>query len=135
MAELVRCPLDERRTILELAEAARIPRPFLGKILSELARHGLVDSQRGPGGGFRLGRSAQDISMFEVVDAIDRVTEAPRCAMGGGDCLEEDPCPIHEAWIQLQQRILAFLRGVSVADLAAAGPRLVTTATTEQQTG
>jgi Rrf2 family iron-sulfur cluster assembly transcriptional regulator len=132
MAELVRCPPNERRTIRELAETASIPMPFLGKILGELARQGLVDSQRGPGGGFRLSRAANRISMFEVVDAIDRVTASPRCAMGGGPCEPDEPCPIHHAWSDLQDQIRDFLRNVTLADLAAAGPRLYPQKATDQ---
>jgi Rrf2 family protein len=91
---------------------------YLGKVLQLLSREGLVLSQKGLGGGFRLARSADAISLYEVVDPIEHVSRWSGCFMGQGECTDRDPCAVHNQWKVLRENYLRFLMETSIADLS-----------------
>ena len=71
---------------------------YLGKLLQALSHHGLVVSQKGMGGGFRLGREPQTITLLDVVEPIDHVSRWGGCFLGGGRCADSAPCAVHQRW-------------------------------------
>jgi len=95
------------------------PRNYLGKLLQTLAGEGLVESQKGKGGGFRLARSPASISVIEVVEPIDRVSRWSDCFLGRGRCSDDSPCAVHDRWAAVRDVYLDFLRETTIADLAA----------------
>jgi Rrf2 family protein len=97
-----------------------IPAHFLAKILQELARDGFLKSSKGPGGGFRLGQPAEDISMLRIVEAVDGAGCLDRCIGGSPECNDRAACPMHDSWSALRSRIIGYLGGTSAADLAKA---------------
>ncbi len=103
-----------------IAEALETPRHFLAKILQQLARNGLLKSYRGPTGGFVLGRAPEDITLLDIVDALEAITWYKRCAVGLAECSDEMPCPLHESWKGLREQVMDYLRSRTVADLATA---------------
>ncbi|MCP3906284.1 MAG: Rrf2 family transcriptional regulator [Planctomycetes bacterium] len=106
-----------RVSATEIADACGQPRPFVAKILSQLAGAGLVTGWRGPRGGFALTRPPDRIQLGEVVHHFeDRVDEDPRCPFGGGICGTGDPCPLHDKLTGLQSALDRLL-GSSLADL------------------
>jgi Rrf2 family protein len=107
----------------KVAEAEGIPSSFLAKVLQKLAKEGLLRSSKGPGGGFALGRPASSISVREVVDAVDGLTAIESCCMGLDACKDEEPCPLHEAWSQVQERIFYLIDNTTLEDLAKGGPK------------
>jgi Rrf2 family protein len=70
------------RAAKEIAEAGKIPPGYVSKVLQDLARAGILDSRRGPSGGFRLSRDAADISILEVINAVDPIRRITRCPLG-----------------------------------------------------
>jgi Rrf2 family transcriptional regulator, iron-sulfur cluster assembly transcription factor len=103
----------------EIAAAIGAPRNYLGKLLKTLADAGLVESQKGKGGGFRLTRSAAKISVFEAVEPIERVSRWSGCFLGRKRCSDKAPCVVHERWGTVRDAYLEFLKQTTIADLAA----------------
>jgi Rrf2 family transcriptional regulator, iron-sulfur cluster assembly transcription factor len=77
-----------------------------------------VRSVRGPGGGYHLGRDASEISVAQVIEAVNETTDATRCK-GQGDCQGGETCLTHHLWTDLSDQIRAFLHDISLADLVA----------------
>lgn len=97
----------EPRTAKQLAADTKVPRPYLSKILQSLVRAGLLTSQRGVGGGFRLGRDLERVTLLDIVQAVDpleRIRECPLGLAGHGPNL----CPLHRtldaAFAEIERR-------------------------------
>ncbi len=99
--------------------AARIsaPRNYLGKLLKRLAETGLLESQKGKGGGFRLARDPSSISLFEIIDPIEHLDRWEGCFLGRPECSAQNRCSVHEKWQHVRQQYLAFLRETTLAEL------------------
>jgi Rrf2 family iron-sulfur cluster assembly transcriptional regulator len=113
--------LNERRGPIRLAaisERQGISLSYLEQLFAHLRRRELVRSVRGPGGGYRLKREAREISVAEVIAAVNEDTDATRCG-GKGDCQEGDTCLTHHLWMDLSDRIRDFLTDITLADLVA----------------
>jgi Rrf2 family iron-sulfur cluster assembly transcriptional regulator len=111
--------INEARGPIRLAAISRrqgISLSYLEQLFAHLRREGLVRSVRGPGGGYRLRRDAASISVAEVIAAVNEDTDATRCG-GKGDCQEGEICLTHHLWMDLSERIRAFLDAISLADL------------------
>ena len=103
----------------EIAGDIDAPRNYLGKLLKTLADEGLVESQKGKGGGFRLARSPASISLIEAMEPIDRVSRWSDCFLGRAVCSGDSPCAVHDRWAEVRDVYLDFLRETTIADLAA----------------
>ena len=89
---------------------------YLEQLFAKLRRRKLVTSVRGPGGGYRLGRSGQDIHVAEIVDAVNESLDTTKCG-GKGDCQQGEICLTHHLWQDLSDQIHTFLSNISLADL------------------
>ncbi len=89
---------------------------YLEQLFAQLRRRGLVQSVRGPGGGYHLGKPADSINIAEVIDAVNETTDATRCG-GTSDCQNGETCLTHYLWMDLSEQIRDFLGDISVADL------------------
>ena len=83
-----------------------------------MRRQGLVTSVRGPGGGYKLARNFADISVAEIINAVDEQIDATHCG-GQENCKDEGRCMTHDLWTALNTKILDYLAGVSLADMVA----------------
>jgi Rrf2 family iron-sulfur cluster assembly transcriptional regulator len=113
--------LNETRGPIRLAaisERQGISLSYLEQLFAHLRREELVRSVRGPGGGYRLQRAAEEISIAQVISAVNEDTDATRCR-GKGDCQEGDTCLTHHLWMDLSDRIRDFLSDITLADLVA----------------
>ncbi|ABB32160.1 transcriptional regulator, BadM/Rrf2 family [Geobacter metallireducens RCH3] len=115
---LAQLPPGKVALISEIAEATDVPQTFLAKILQSFAKIGIVQSFRGAGGGFMLGRSASRITLREVVEAVEGPILPNRCLIGSGTCERDSTCGVHPVWRQVQQRVVEVLDGVTIEDLA-----------------
>jgi Rrf2 family transcriptional regulator, iron-sulfur cluster assembly transcription factor len=104
----------------DIATEAGMPAPFLAHILQTLARAGLLQSSKGPGGGFRLGQPAAEVSLMRVVEAVDGPGRYQHCPAGLAACDSKALCGMHDSFQPLRSRIIDYLEGTSVADLAKA---------------
>ena len=104
----------------EIASSEGIPQAFLSKILQNLVQNGLVRSQKGPGGGYVLGRPAGQITLRDVLVAVDGV-ERPeeRCLFGNSECNSMVACPVHEAWSRVRAQFDETIGSLTVRELAA----------------
>ncbi len=93
-----------------------ISQSYLEQLFAQLRRRGLVQSVRGPGGGYHLGKPADSINIAEVIDAVNETTDATRCG-GTSDCQNGETCLTHYLWMDLSEQIRDFLGDISVADL------------------
>jgi Rrf2 family protein len=101
----------------DIAREEDLPQPFLSKILKILSSRNILHSVRGPGGGFRLARSADEISLLDIVEAIDGLSQFDECALGWKTCQDDNPCPLHTSWKQMRLGLRDYLAKSSVSDL------------------
>ena len=102
----------------EIATRQEISLSYLEQLFARLRRKGLVQSARGPGGGYRLARAAAETSIADIVLAVDEPLRATRCAEQGAGCmLKGERCLTHDLWEDLGDRIEAYLASVSLADV------------------
>ncbi len=117
LAALAELPPGAYAGAAEIAEQIGAPRNYLGKLLKTLADAGLVESQKGKGGGFRLARQPEEISILDLVEPIDRVSRWSGCFLGGSRCSDNAPCAVHERWGKVRDLYLRFLGSTTLADL------------------
>jgi Rrf2 family iron-sulfur cluster assembly transcriptional regulator len=103
-------------TLADIAKRQGISLSYLEQLFAKLRRNGLVDSVRGPGGGYNLASDPSEISVADIVLAINENIDARRCA-GKANCDGDERCLTHELWESLSIRISDFLSGISLADL------------------
>jgi Rrf2 family transcriptional regulator, iron-sulfur cluster assembly transcription factor len=103
-------------TLADIARRQGISLSYLEQLFAKLRRSGLVDSVRGPGGGYNLARSPAQISVAEIIVAINENIDATRCG-GERNCQGDEPCLTHELWEELSGRIYDFLKSITLADL------------------
>jgi len=101
----------------DMAEQLGIPAPFLGKVLQPLVTRGILHSQRGRSGGFRLDRPAAQILLVQIVEAEENLAPANVCLLGQHKCDEANACPLHEMWMKTANGFHEKLRGTSLQDL------------------
>jgi Rrf2 family iron-sulfur cluster assembly transcriptional regulator len=104
-------------SLAEIAQAQQLSLAYLEQLFGPLRRAGLVASARGPGGGYRLARAAERVSISEIVNAVDEPIHATRCEEGGPGCLAGQRCLTHDLWAELGDQIRLFLEGVTLADV------------------
>lgn len=103
----------------DIAEALKVPRNYLSKILHGLTRAGLLDSTRGPKGGFVLSRPPDTITLAEAIGPFDDIASHSGCLLGRDRCSDANPCPAHTVWRDVSTRLRAFLNENTLASLPA----------------
>ena len=106
--------------LASIAERQQISRPYLEQLFARLRRQGLVSSVRGPGGGYQLANPATELSVADVVIAVDEPLRATRCSGAGAGCMKGGArCLTHDLWDETGRRIYDYLASVSLADVLA----------------
>ena len=105
-------------TLSDISLRQDISLSYLEQLFARLRRCELVQSVRGPGGGYRLGRDTHKIAVVDIIDAVDESVDATRC-QGQGNCQQGEICLTHHLWEDLSQQIHDFLSSISLADLMA----------------
>ena len=104
-------------TLAAISQRQQISLSYLEQLFGKLRRHNLVESTRGPGGGYTLGRKANEISVADIILSVDEPIDATHCA-GKENCLgETGRCMTHELWTALNQRRIDFLNSVNLQKL------------------
>ena len=106
------------RSAQEVSERSRLELPTVSKLLKQLARAGLVASQRGVHGGYRLARAAGEISVADIVAAIEGPFGMTECSAHQGQCGYESHCGVRSNWRRISLAIETALKSVSLADMA-----------------
>jgi Rrf2 family protein len=102
----------------EIAEAEGLPAPFLAKIFQKLARHGVLDAERGPGSGYALRGTPTETRVSKVFEAIEGPQALKRCLLWGGHCCETAPCPLHHRLEGFGAELDETLGAITLADFA-----------------
>ena len=103
-------------TLSAVSERQKISLSYLEQLFGKLRRHGLVESVRGPGGGYNLARASEQISVADVILAVDEPIDATQCG-GNENCHDDKRCMTHDLWAGLNAHLFAYLRGVTLAEL------------------
>ncbi len=103
-------------TLADIAKRQGISLSYLEQLFAKLRRSGLVDSVRGPGGGYNLAMEPSKISVAEIIVAINENIDATRCG-GEKNCHGDEKCLTHQLWEDLSTRIYEFLSGITLGDL------------------
>ena len=105
-------------TLAAISERQRISLSYLEQLFGKLRRHTLVRSVRGPGGGYHLALAAGEISVAEIINAVDESLDATMCG-GRENCLDDKRCMTHDLWATLNAKMHDYLSSVTLADLVA----------------
>jgi Rrf2 family iron-sulfur cluster assembly transcriptional regulator len=119
MADLARREHEAARAVAlaDIAARQEISLSYLEQLFARLRRKGLVTSARGPGGGYRLARTADETSIADIVHAVDEPLRATRCGAGKGCMTKGEKCLTHDLWADLGAHIESYLSSVSLADV------------------
>ena len=105
--------------VVNLADISRrqdISLTYLEQLFSKLKRHELIESARGPGGGYRLAHDIEDISIAKIIYAVDEPVDVTRCG-GQQNCQGDERCLTHDLWMELNRHVSDFLNGITLGDL------------------
>ncbi len=114
---LARLGNNERAATSTVAEEQHIPPSFLAKIISQLSIAGLLHTSRGARGGVTLAREPKDISLLEVIEAIDGPIQLNECVGEDALCAFNDDCPLQPVWSEAQNELVKRLKGTNFAHL------------------
>src|SRR6476661_1499239 len=103
-------------TLAAVSERQKISLSYLEQLFGKLRRHGLVESVRGPGGGYNLSRAPETVAVADIIVAVDEPIDATQCA-GRENCLDDRRCMTHELWAGLNNHIFTYLRSITLAEL------------------
>jgi len=103
-------------TLSLISERQGISLSYLEQLFAKLKKSELVSSARGPGGGYRLSRSAAEISIGQIIRAVDESVDARKCA-GKANCHGGEQCLSHELWTDLSATIDSFLKSITLQDV------------------
>ena len=109
---------EKKAGIKEISEKLEIPSPFLGKILQMLAKHHVLQSTKGPHGGFSLDKPAMDISVMEIIEIIDGTDAFDTCVVRTEKCSVDAPCSMHDTISPLRREMKRIFETETIADLA-----------------
>lgn len=121
----VRCVLylskeyDRMASVSEISKHMHIPKSFLAKILQGLVKAGIVESSRGIKGGFQLAKGPKEISLLDVIEAIEGPVAMNRCAIDKRLCNLSNTCSVHPVWIEIRKEVEKRLRHYSFEKLKA----------------
>ncbi len=110
-------PQEGRARTHEIAQRQGIPPALLAKLVPLLVRAGLLDSQRGARGGLFLAREASEISLLEIIEAIEGPIALNRCTTHPTQCEHTENCPVYPVWQQAQSRLVHLLETTTLGDL------------------
>lgn len=115
---LAQQPPGQLTLLSDIAQAQDLPPAFLGKILKELVRAGILRSARGPTGGYGLIYPPEEITLLGVKEVLEGTASLDRCAVGLDPCTDDTPCPLHETIKPLRRAIRTYLAQTTIADVS-----------------
>ena len=103
-------------TLAGISQRQKISLSYLEQLFGKLRRHELVESTRGPGGGYTLARPAKEVTVADIIFAVDEPLDATNCG-GSANCKDEGECMTHELWTSLNKKMIEYLDSVSLGEL------------------
>lgn len=108
---------DQRTATSKVAQAQRIPPSFLAKIISQLSIAGLLQTSRGARGGVNLARGPKEVTLLEVIEAIDGPILLNECVSENSTCTRYDDCPLRPVWCDAQEELISRLKNTNFQSL------------------
>ena len=108
---------ERRFSVNVLHRELNIPYKYLGRLMSKLSQAGLVKVEQGKYGGFQLARELHKIYLYEIVGVVEGLDDYDRCILGFAQCSNENPCPLHFKWVEIQSKLKELMYNTSLADL------------------
>lgn len=108
---------DQPTVVDEIAQEMSIPKSFLSKIVQKLSRAAILESFRGSKGGFKLARKPAEISLLDVIEAMQGTAAANKCAVDKAQCNLSCTCIVHPVWIELRKQTEDYLRRINFENL------------------
>ncbi|HYA19611.1 MAG TPA: Fe-S cluster assembly transcriptional regulator IscR [Burkholderiales bacterium] len=105
-------------TLSEISDRQKISLSYLEQLFGKLRRHALVESVRGPGGGYCLAKKMDQVSVADIILAVDEPIDATQCG-GKENCRDDQKCLTHDLWAALNERIFDYLQSVKLSQLVA----------------
>ena len=105
-------------TLAGISERQKISLSYLEQLFGKLRRHALVDSVRGPGGGYCMAKPLEEVSVADIILAVDEPIDATQCG-GRENCRDDQRCMTHDLWTSLNSRIFDYLASVKLSELVA----------------
>jgi Rrf2 family protein len=109
---------DKKVGLQEVSERLNIPHHFLGKIMQDLVRHGIIDSTKGPSGGFFVNAATLDVPLIDILKITDGNLVFNQCALGITRCNAQSPCPLHDDFASCRNGMIQSLAEKTVGILA-----------------
>jgi Rrf2 family iron-sulfur cluster assembly transcriptional regulator len=109
-------------TLASISERQKISLSYLEQLFGKLRRHNIVIAMRGPGGGYSLARPGAQISVADIIVAVDESVDSTRCG-GRADCLDDKQCMTHDLWAGLNETLNRYLAGVSLQQIIEGQPK------------
>jgi len=103
--------------VKDICELANTPESFTAKILQNLVRRDIISSKKGPSGGFYISRKLEDITLFDIVDAIDGDAVFKKCGLGLSQCNAAPPCPLYDQFAIVRDELNTMCRSNNLRDL------------------
>lgn len=105
-------------TVHQISTANDIPNYYLSQILKRMPESGLIKSRKGRGGGFKLGRQPDEITLYHIKVALEGTSDFVMCAVGPENCSAINPCPLHQYFSPIHSTLIDKLKQTTIADLA-----------------
>ena len=112
---------DDRVKGKDLAEAIGTSTSFLAQVMTPLVREGWVESEPGRGGGYKTAKDPEEISVLELIEAVEGPTDSDVCALRGGPCNSVEKCGIHDAWVRARTVLMDELATTPITKLSRQG--------------
>ena len=106
------------RSAREVADRSRLPQPTVSKLLKALAHAGLLETHRGVRGGFTLAKPPEDVSVADIIAALEGPIGITECTAHPGQCNVEPLCPVRTNWRRINRAVLDALKGITLAEMA-----------------
>jgi Rrf2 family protein len=103
--------------IKEVAKELDLPPPYLGKILQQLTKNDIIQSVKGPNGGFYLNKKSQQTSLIKIIEVMDGLDMFNKCGLGLSECSEEHPCPLHDDFKIYRDGLSNLFKSKTIMDL------------------
>ncbi len=107
---------DSKLSIKTIAEELDIPTPYMGKILQKLTKNNIIQSVKGPNGGFYLNKNGADITLIHIIEVLDGLEFFTSCGLGMKECSDTHPCPLHDDYKVFKDHLWDLFKRTTVAD-------------------
>lgn len=118
LVTFAREPVRRMHSAREVAHSTHLPRPTVSKLLKLLARHGILQTHRGVRGGFSLSRPPKEITVSDIIGALEGPLGMTECSAHPGNCTIESFCGVRANWRRINLVVVDALRGITLADMA-----------------